>query len=48
MSYRKQLETKEIIKLGFFKIRSDKCELPDGRIMPNYYVSNRINYSLIM
>jgi ADP-ribose pyrophosphatase len=24
--------------LGFFRLRTDRCELPDGRIMPNYYL----------
>lgn len=34
----KVLESKELLRLGFFRIRSDRCELPDGRVMPNYYV----------
>ncbi len=34
----KVLESEELIKLGLFKIRRDRCELPDGRIMPKYYV----------
>lgn len=34
----KVLESKELLKLGFFRLRSDKCELPDGRVMPHYYV----------
>lgn len=38
MSRWKVLETKELLKLGFFRLRSDRCELPDGRVMPNYYV----------
>lgn len=23
---------------GFFRLRADECELPDGRVMPRYYV----------
>ncbi|MEZ4873821.1 MAG: NUDIX hydrolase [Bdellovibrionales bacterium] len=32
------MESEELLRLGYFKIRKDKCELPDGRIMPAYYV----------
>lgn len=34
----KTLSSHEIFKTRFFSLRSDKCELPDGRIMPDYYV----------
>jgi 8-oxo-dGTP pyrophosphatase MutT (NUDIX family) len=34
----KVLQSKELLKLGFFRLRDDKCELPDGRVMPHYYV----------
>lgn len=34
----KILESEELVKLGYFKVTADKCELPDGRIMPRYYV----------
>jgi 8-oxo-dGTP pyrophosphatase MutT (NUDIX family) len=34
----KVLSSTEIFKTSFFRFRSDRCELPDGRIMPNYYV----------
>jgi 8-oxo-dGTP pyrophosphatase MutT (NUDIX family) len=34
----KVLSTKEIFKTTFFRFRTDQCELPDGRVMPNYYV----------
>ncbi len=34
----KVLDTKEIFKTGFYRLRTDRCELPDGRVMPNYYV----------
>jgi ADP-ribose pyrophosphatase len=34
----KVLSTKEIFKTSFFRFRTDQCELPDGRVMPNYYV----------
>ncbi len=32
------LTTAEIFKTHFYRLRTDKCELPDGRVMPNYYV----------
>lgn len=32
------LSSKELFKTTFFRFRSDQCELPDGRVMPNYYV----------
>lgn len=34
----KVLKSQELIKLGFFRLRDDMCELPDGRVMPHYYV----------
>ena len=34
----KILSTSEIFKTAFFRFRRDRCELPDGRVMPNYYV----------
>lgn len=34
----KVLATQEIFKAGFFRLRTDRCELPDGRVMPHYYV----------
>ena len=34
----KVLSSTEIFKTNFFKFRTDQCELPDGRVMPNYYV----------
>lgn len=34
----KVLGSKELFRAGFFSLRSDRCELPDGRIMPNYYI----------
>ncbi len=34
----KTLGTQEIFRTVFFKLRMDRCELPDGRIMPSYYV----------
>lgn len=36
----KVLESKEIFSSGLFQLRSDRCELPDGRVMPRYYVMN--------
>lgn len=33
----KTLDTEELAKYGYFRMRKDKCELPDGRIMPGYY-----------
>lgn len=34
----KVLETTEIFTTALMKLRSEKCELPDGRIMSRYYV----------
>lgn len=34
----KVISTKNIYNTRYFKMRSDTCELPDGRVMPNYYV----------
>jgi 8-oxo-dGTP pyrophosphatase MutT (NUDIX family) len=31
------LSSEEILKLGYFRLKKDKCQLPDGRIMPSYY-----------
>ena len=32
------LDSKEIFKTNFFRMRKDRCRLPDGRVMPDYYV----------
>jgi ADP-ribose pyrophosphatase len=34
----KILQSKILLTAGIFRLRSDTCELPDGRVMPNYYV----------
>ena len=34
----KVLSTKELLKSSFFCLREDRCELPDKRVMPRYYV----------
>ena len=34
----KTLESESIFSAGFFQLRSDRCELPDGRVMPRYFV----------
>ncbi|MGE0764468.1 MAG: NUDIX hydrolase, partial [Bdellovibrionales bacterium] len=34
----KVLSSKELFKAGMFSLRTDECELPDGRRMPRYYV----------
>ncbi|MFK8138065.1 MAG: NUDIX hydrolase [Bdellovibrionales bacterium] len=33
----KILDTKELIKTPFFTMVSERCELPDGRLMSDYY-----------
>ncbi len=38
MSKWKVLDTKEVLNTPFCRFRIDRCELPDGRIMPKYYV----------
>ncbi|HEX4926146.1 MAG TPA: NUDIX hydrolase [Bdellovibrionales bacterium] len=32
------LSSREIFRTPFFQLRSDQCKLPDGRVMPNYFV----------
>ncbi len=34
----KVLETENIFSTPIMKLRSEKCELPDGRVMPKYYI----------
>ncbi len=34
----KILSSKQLIDKPFFSLKTDKCELPDGRVMPNYYI----------
>ncbi len=34
----KVLGQKELFSAGFFELRSERCELPDGRVMPAYYI----------
>lgn len=38
MSHWKVLKSTELMKARVFKLREDKCQLPDGRVMPSYYV----------
>lgn len=38
MSRWKVLKSVELMKSRLFRLRSDTCELPDGRVMPSYYV----------
>ena len=38
MSKWKVLKSEEVVAAGFFRLRRDQCELPDGRVMPRYYV----------
>lgn len=32
------LESSTVFESGYIKLRKDKCQLPDGRTMPGYYV----------
>jgi 8-oxo-dGTP pyrophosphatase MutT (NUDIX family) len=38
MSRWKVLKSVELFRASFFRLRVDECELPDGRVMPKYYV----------
>jgi ADP-ribose pyrophosphatase len=38
MSRWKTLNSQELFATGLFRMRVDRCELPDGRVMPRYYV----------
>lgn len=40
----KVLKTKDIFKAGFFRLRADECQLPDGRVMPSYYVMEFVDW----
>lgn len=34
----RKLESQEVYSTRYFRMRVDRCELPDGRIMPKYFV----------
>lgn len=36
----KTLSSNEVFSAGFFKLRLEACELPDGRVMPRYYIAD--------
>lgn len=38
MSAWQVLKSKLLMQAGIFRLRTDECRLPDGRVMPNYYV----------
>lgn len=38
MSHWKVLKSTELLKARVFRLRSDQCQFPDGRVMPSYYV----------
>jgi ADP-ribose pyrophosphatase len=38
MSLWKVLQSKELLRLGFFRVKDETCQLPDGRVMPHYYI----------
>lgn len=38
MSHWKVLDSKVLFETKFMKLRADKCELPDHRVMPKYFV----------
>ena len=40
----KVLESKELYRAGLFRLRGDRCELPDHRVMPRYYVMEFLNW----
>ncbi len=44
----KILSTSELFKNKFFCLRKDKCELPDGRIMPGYFVFEFLDWVQIV
>jgi len=44
MSRWKVLKSQEVLKSGFFRLRVDQCELPDGRNMPRYYVMEFLDW----
>ena len=40
----KTLNSKNLFSAGFFNLRVDECELPDGRRMPRYYVMEFLDW----
>jgi ADP-ribose pyrophosphatase len=44
----KILESNELVSTAFFKLRKDRCEMPDGRIMPGYFVMEFSDWSTIV
>lgn len=44
MSQWKVLKSLEVFRAGFFRLRTDECQLPDGRVMPRYYVLEMVDW----
>jgi 8-oxo-dGTP pyrophosphatase MutT (NUDIX family) len=40
----KRLESRDILHTRLFRLRSDRLELPDGRVMPSYYVMEMLDW----
>lgn len=40
----KKLDTKELYRTRLFRFRSDKLEMPSGKVMPNYYVMDFVDW----
>lgn len=40
----KTLESKELLATKFFKLRVERCEIGDGRTMPDYYILDFANW----
>jgi 8-oxo-dGTP pyrophosphatase MutT (NUDIX family) len=40
----KVLKSTEVFKSGLFKLRTDECQLPDGRVFPRYYVMEFLDW----
>jgi 8-oxo-dGTP pyrophosphatase MutT (NUDIX family) len=44
----KVLKSENIIETRGFRIRKDECQLPDGRIMPRYYIFEFLDWAQIV
>lgn len=44
----KILESHEIIRTSFFRLRQDKCEMSDGRVMPRYFTFDFPDWAMII
>ena len=44
----KLIDRWQLFKNRFLRIRLDRCELPDGRVMPNYFVLDFLDWDQVV